>query len=74
MSGCITCSDEGIPMRLSAAPEDGLATCFDEHGNASEVMTGLVEPIGRDEWVLVHAGTALIKIAGPASVSPGGNA
>jgi hydrogenase maturation factor len=59
-------------MRLSAAPRDGLAVCIDEQGNESEIMTALVEPIGPNDWILVHAGTALIQLDAPSSVSPGG--
>lgn len=68
---CITCSDEGIPMRvvrLGASP--GLAWCVvdapldsrDDPGDESEVMTLLVDPVSVGDTLLVHAGTALIRV------------
>ncbi len=72
---CITCSDEGIPMRvvrLGASP--GLAWCVvdvpldsrDDPGGGSsdesEVMTLLVDPVSVGDTLLVHAGTALIRV------------
>ncbi|MDQ6649695.1 MAG: HypC/HybG/HupF family hydrogenase formation chaperone, partial [Actinomycetota bacterium] len=63
---CITCSDEGIPMRVVARGSDaGLAWCADAAGERSEVMTLLVEPVAVGDTVLVHAGTALLRLAEP---------
>lgn len=60
---CITCSDEGVPMRvLHADTAVGLALCEDEQGRRSEVMTALVGPVSTGDLLLVHAGTALIRI------------
>ncbi len=65
--GCITCSDEGIPMRVVAhGAEGGLAWCADDAGERSEVMTLLVEPVAIGDTLLVHAGTALVRLADPA--------
>jgi len=62
---CITCSDEGVPMRVVDIHAPGLALCATEEGVKSEVMTdllGLVEP---GSMLLVHAGTALQLIESP---------
>lgn len=61
--GCITCSDEGVPMRVvEADARDGLAVCEDPEGRRSEVMTGIVGTIAPGDRLLVHAGTALIRL------------
>lgn len=69
-TGCITCSDEGIVMRVVAQSEmDGVVWCItmpgengrndDRAGALSEVMTGIAGPVAVGDFVLVHAGTAL---------------
>jgi hydrogenase maturation factor len=55
---CITCSDEGLPMRVLEAKGDGLAIC--EGG--VEVMTALVGKVETGDELLVHAGVALVRI------------
>jgi len=60
---CITCSDEGIPMRVVEAVEAGLAVCSTEDGASSEVMTDLVGAVAPGDSVLVHAGVALTRLA-----------
>ncbi len=61
--GCITCSDEGIPMRVvELGADDGLAVCADEEGRRSEVMIALVGPVAPGDLLLVHAGTALTRL------------
>jgi hydrogenase expression/formation protein HypC len=60
---CITCSDEGIPMRvvrLDAAR--GLALCEDAGGSRSAVEVALVDGAAVGDTLLVHAGTALTRI------------
>lgn len=59
---CVTCSDEGIPMRIVEASGDGLALCVDTDGSANTVMTDLVGRVGPGEMVLVHAGVALARL------------
>ncbi len=59
---CITCSDEGVPMRVVATHEDGLARCEAE-GTESEVMIDLVGPVSAGDNLLVHAGVALARLA-----------
>jgi hydrogenase expression/formation protein HypC len=55
---CITCGDEGVPMRVVAT--DGMtATCRDDESHIHEVESDLVGPIGVGDRVLVHAGVAI---------------
>jgi hydrogenase maturation factor len=64
---CITCSDEGVPMRVvEAGSGEGLALCRDAEGRVSEVMTGLVGAVAAGDALLVHAGTALLRLDPPA--------
>jgi hydrogenase maturation factor len=57
--GCITCGDEGIPMRVLAVDEErALALCETAGGERSTVEIALVDAGPGDE-VLVHAGTAI---------------
>lgn len=51
-------------MRIIEAGSDGLSLCEDASGQRSEVMTALVEPVAAGDTVLVHAGTALIRLEG----------
>ena len=60
---CITCSDEGVAMRVVEADADGLARCAAEDGATSEVMTDLVGSVEPGDSVLVHAGVALLRLA-----------
>jgi hydrogenase maturation factor len=55
---CITCSDEGIPMRVVSA-DDVVALCRDETRELHEVAIDLVAPVLAGERVLVHAGVAI---------------
>ena len=55
---CITCSDEGIPMRVVSA-DDVVAVCRDETLELHEVAIDLVAPVVAGERVLVHAGVAI---------------
>jgi len=60
---CVTCSDEGVPMRVASVDvEAGLATCEDERGTRVEVLTALVEDVTPGDFLLVHAGTALLRL------------
>jgi hydrogenase maturation factor len=55
---CITCGDDGIPMRVVAT--DGMvAICSDEHSQFHEIAVDLVSPIAVGDGVLVHAGVAI---------------
>ena len=64
-SHCVTCSDEGLPMRVLALAADGLARCVDDDGHETEVEVALVGPLAVGDHVLVHGGTALLRIAAP---------
>jgi hydrogenase maturation factor len=61
-SHCITCSDEGVPMRVLEAGQNGLAVCAGEEGDRAEVMTDLVGAVVPGDSVLVHAGVALVRL------------
>jgi len=62
---CITCSDEGTPLRvLRVDQERGLALCADEAGGHSSVEIALVAPVVAGDVLLVHAGTALARLEG----------
>jgi hydrogenase maturation factor len=62
---CVTCSDEGIPMRIVAVGPHGLARCVDDDGSEMEVMTDLVGTVTPGDGVLVHAGVALAVTESP---------
>ncbi len=58
--GCITCGDEGIPVRVLRIDEErGLALCADRDGARTTVEIALVEPVQAGDTLLVHAGVAL---------------
>ena len=56
---CVTCSDEGVPLRVRAVGDDGTALAED----GSEVMVDLVAPVAPGDELLVHAGVALTRLA-----------
>jgi hydrogenase maturation factor len=57
---CITCSDEGLPMRVLALGDgSGQAVCLDEDGAEQSVAIDLVEPLAVGDDILVHAGVAI---------------
>ncbi|MEA2298540.1 MAG: hydrogenase expression/formation protein HypC [Solirubrobacteraceae bacterium] len=57
---CITCSDEGLPMRVvSLADETGQAVCVDESGADQSVAVDLLESVAIGDDILVHAGVAI---------------
>ena len=59
---CITCGDEGIPMRvLRIDASRDLALCENEAGARSTVEIALVE-VEQGDSVLVHAGVALTRL------------
>jgi hydrogenase maturation factor len=55
---CITCSDEGIVMRVMSA-DGSEATCLDDAGEAHRVATDLVGSVDAGDELLVHAGVAI---------------
>jgi hydrogenase maturation factor len=61
---CITCGDDGEPMTVIRVDgHRGLALCADEQGQRCSVETALVEPVVAGESLLVHAGTAIARLA-----------
>ncbi|MBW3590342.1 MAG: HypC/HybG/HupF family hydrogenase formation chaperone [Actinobacteria bacterium] len=60
--GCITCSDEGVPMTVVRLHDAGLAVCEGEDGARQDVLTGLVPDAAPGDRLLVHAGTALLRL------------
>jgi hydrogenase assembly chaperone HypC/HupF len=65
---CITCGDDGVPMRVVAVDErHGLALCSGDDGDRQSVETALVEPVAVGDTLLVHAGTALTTLEGRAA-------
>jgi hydrogenase maturation factor len=60
---CITCSDEGIPMRVERIDDArGLALCAADDGSKSTVEIALVS-VQPGDRVLVHAGVALTELS-----------
>jgi hydrogenase maturation factor len=60
---CVTCSDEGVPMRVERIDRArGLALCATEDGSKSTVEIALVEPVAPGDRLLVHAGVALVGL------------
>jgi hydrogenase maturation factor len=63
---CITCSDEGLPMRVVELPGvDGIATCVDETGADQEVAVDLLAELSVGDRILVHAGVAIAMACSP---------
>jgi hydrogenase maturation factor len=62
---CITCGDDGVPMRVVAIDDRrGLALCERaEDGARESVEIALVMPVAPDDLLLVHAGTALTRLS-----------
>jgi hydrogenase maturation factor len=60
---CITCGDDGDPMTVLAIDDQrGLALCSDDDGAHMTVETALVEPVAPGDRLLVHAGTAIVRL------------
>jgi hydrogenase maturation factor len=61
---CITCGDDGEPMTVVTVDrERGLALCSSDDGLRATIETALVEPVIAGERLLVHAGTAIARLA-----------
>jgi hydrogenase maturation factor len=63
--GCITCSDEGVEVRVTGAEIDGLTGCVDPQGVRGAVDTALVGAVEPGDLLLVPAGLALARLAAP---------
>jgi hydrogenase maturation factor len=67
---CITCGDQGIPLRIVALEEAGLARCRDDAAPGAPDTTVDVQLVGEvapGDLVLVHAGVALVLLEGAAA-------
>jgi hydrogenase maturation factor len=61
---CITCADDGVPMKVEKVDDArGLALCIADDGSKSSVEIDLVSPVAPGDALLVHAGTALVRLA-----------
>ena len=59
---CITCRDDGVPMRVLLVDDDrALALCEGDDGSHQSVEVALVDA-GVGDTLLVHAGTALMRM------------
>lgn len=66
-SGCITCGDEAIEMRvLDVDSVRGLALCTTGEGARSSVEIALVDSVDAGDSLLVHAGTAIAHLGATA--------
>jgi hydrogenase maturation factor len=52
---CVTCCDEGVPLRVVEVRAGAIALCED----GTEVMTDLVGEVEPGQVLLCHAGVAL---------------
>ncbi|BBZ44992.1 HypC/HybG/HupF family hydrogenase formation chaperone [Mycobacterium parmense] len=59
---CLTCSDEGRLGEVVAPSTGGQAAVRTAQG-VENVVTALVDPVGAGDLVLVHAGTAISRVA-----------
>ena len=65
---CVTCSDEGVAMRVVAVDEGrALALCAAPDGARTSVEVALVGAVAPGDALLVHAGTALTRLEEGAS-------
>ena len=61
--GCITCGDVAVAMKVELIDAGrGLALCADEHGERATIEVELVAPVAVGDEILVHAGTALVRL------------
>lgn len=67
---CVTCADEGFPMRLVRVLDPGLAECEGADGSRQDVLTGLIKDARVGDVLLVHAGTALTRLDSPFEEAP----
>jgi hydrogenase maturation factor len=58
---CVTCSDEGRIGEVVSPSADGMAAVRTARG-VEKVVTALIDPVAPGELVLVHAGTAIIRL------------
>ena len=64
---CITCGDQGLPLRVVALEGAGLSLCRDEAASSEPDTTVDIQLVGEvapGDLVLVHAGVALVHLGG----------
>lgn len=62
--GCITCGDVAVALTvLRLDGRRGLALCADGDGRSETVEIDLVAPVAPGDRLLVHAGTAIARLA-----------
>jgi hydrogenase maturation factor len=67
---CITCSDEGEELTVLRVDEArAMALCSDDAGAHSSVEIALVDDVRTGDTLLVHAGTALMRVRAAAGAS-----
>lgn len=65
---CVTCADEGVPMRVVALDAArGLALCAADDGARATVEIALLDHVAPGDALLVHAGVALVRLAAEAA-------
>ncbi|MBW3554616.1 MAG: DUF3006 domain-containing protein [Gemmatimonadetes bacterium] len=57
-------------MRVVSVLDGGVAVCEGEDGRRIEVLTALVEELREGDTLLVHAGTALLRLDPHATEAP----
>ena len=64
VTGCITCGDEAVELRVVRIDRDReLALCQELGGERREtVEIALVQPVSEGDILLVHAGTAIASL------------
>jgi hydrogenase maturation factor len=60
-SGCITCGDVAVALQVISVEAD-TALCRDLEGREEQVALELVGDTWPEDWLLVHAGTALARL------------
>jgi hydrogenase expression/formation protein HypC len=60
-TGCITCGDVALPLQVVSIEGD-TALCRDRDGREEQVALELVKDAWPEDWLLVHAGTALARL------------
>jgi hydrogenase maturation factor len=69
--GCITCGDVALPLEVVEVDSDrGLALCRDQRGRRETVEIALVLPVEPGDLLLVHAATAIGKLATEEAIAP----
>lgn len=59
----MTCGDDGVPMTVVLVDEArGLALCEDPDGTRATVEIALIGAVTPEDTLLVHAGTALVRL------------